>query len=195
MVVHFSVDKYRYSVGNRATPLALSFEGLNNPFSISGEFVIGYNGTLAQTTAVDAWKFWLSGSTLTNPYQYNASQSGTDETNESSTGASNAGIFKNGDMLESNIITKNGTEIGALADVKINGTTLTLENVTVYAKGGDIKNQVGAKDFFQWQKNIAKQAKEQGFTTLVIKGERVAGSSSANPGKEVEYVIDLTKIK
>jgi hypothetical protein len=85
--------QYWYSVGNRATPLALSFEGLNNPFSISGEFVIGYNGTLAQTTAVDAWKLWLSGSTLTNTSQYNASQS---DNNSSSTvggtsqGSSNA---------------------------------------------------------------------------------------------------------
>jgi len=50
---------------------------------------------LAQTTAVDAWKFWLSGSTLTNTSQYNVSSSGTDGTNGSSTGASSTTTVTN----------------------------------------------------------------------------------------------------
>ncbi|XFO73555.1 hypothetical protein SPACI_036620 [Sporomusa acidovorans DSM 3132] len=78
--------KYWYSVGNRATPLALSFEGLNNPFSSSTEFAIGYNGTLAQTTVVDAWKIWSTGSTIMNASTNNSnSEDSTKPTNENAT--------------------------------------------------------------------------------------------------------------
>lgn len=38
-------------------------------------------------------------------------------------------------------------------------------------------------------------AKNQGFETLNIQGMRVSGSTSANPGKIVDYTIDLTKLK
>jgi len=46
-------------------------------------------------------------------------------------------------MFESKIITKNGIEIGGLADVEINGKTLTLKDVAVYSNKGDIPNAVG----------------------------------------------------
>ncbi|ADU75655.1 hypothetical protein M972_112754 [Acetivibrio thermocellus AD2] len=98
-------------------------------------------------------------------------------------------------MFESKIITKNGIEIGGLADVEINGKTLTLKDVAVYSNKGDIPNAVGARDIFKWQNEIAQQAKAQGFDTLIIKGVRAMNSTSANPGKVVEYIIDLTKLK
>ncbi|HPO97012.1 MAG TPA: hypothetical protein PLZ08_03535, partial [Bacillota bacterium] len=98
-------------------------------------------------------------------------------------------------MFESKIITKNGIEIGGLADVEINGKTLTLKDVVVYSNKGDIPNAVGARDIFKWQNEIAQQAKAQGFDTLIIKGVRAMNSTSANPGKVVEYTIDLTKLK
>ncbi len=104
-------------------------------------------------------------------------------------------LFKNGEMFESKIITKDGIEIGGLADVGINGKTLTLKDVSVYSNKGDIPNAVGARDIFTWQNEIAQQAKDQGFDTLIIKGIRATNSTSANPGKVVEYTIDLTKLK
>ena len=104
-------------------------------------------------------------------------------------------VFENGEMFESKIITKNGIEIGGLADVEINGKTLTLKDVAVYSNKGDIPNAVGARDIFKWQNEIAQQAKAQGFDTLIIKGVRAMNSTSANPGKVVEYIIDLTKLK
>lgn len=104
-------------------------------------------------------------------------------------------VFENGKMFESKIITKNGIEIGGLADVEINGKTLTLKDVAVYSNKGDIPNAVGARDIFKWQNEIAQQAKAQGFDTLIIKGVRAMNSTSANPGKVVEYIIDLTKLK
>jgi len=115
------------------------------------------------------------------------------------TGVGNKGtsstVFENGEMFESKIITKNGIEIGGLADVEINGKTLTLKDVAVYSNKGDIPNAVGARDIFKWQNEIAQQAKAQGFDTLIIKGVRAMNSTSANPGKVVEYIIDLTKLK
>jgi hypothetical protein len=68
-------------------PLALEMEGLKgNPFSTSAEFAIGYNGTLAQTAIVDAWKFWYSGFALTNTSQYNTSQNSSNSSSGNSTG-------------------------------------------------------------------------------------------------------------
>lgn len=60
---------------------------------------------------------------------------------------------------------------------------------------GDIKNTVDPRNFLQWQKEISRMAKNQGFETLNIHGMRVSGSTSANPGKIVDYTIDLTKLK
>lgn len=98
-------------------------------------------------------------------------------------------------MFESSFKTKNGVEIGGLADVEVNGTSLTLKDVSVYSNQGNIPNAVGARDIFQWQKQVSQMAKEQGFTELKIQGVRVPGSTSANPGKVVDYTIDLTKLK
>ena len=100
-------------------------------------------------------------------------------------------IFENGKDFESSI-KYNGTQIDALAEVEINQTELILKNITIYSKGAEATNQIGARAFLQWQNSVINIAKEQGFTTLRIMGERVAGSSSANPGKVVEYIIDLT---
>jgi len=54
---------------------------------------------------------------------------------------------------------------------------------------------LGQEISFKWQNEIAQQAKPQGFDTLIIKGVRAMNSTSANPGKVVEYIIDLTKLK
>jgi len=71
--------------------------------------------------------------------------------------------FENGEMFESKIITKNGIEIGGLADVEINGKTLTLKDVAVYSNKGDIPNAVGARDIFKWQNEIGSTGKASGF--------------------------------
>lgn len=68
-------------------PWALVLEGLKTPSSSAPEFAIGYNGTLAQTTIVDAWNVWKSGSTVINASTNNSS-SGNNGTNTE--GAGNA---------------------------------------------------------------------------------------------------------
>ncbi|MGG4197420.1 hypothetical protein ABEW50_28755, partial [Paenibacillus jamilae] len=105
------------------------------------------------------------------------------------------GSFKQGKLFESKIVTKNGIEVGGLAETVVKGKTLTLKDVTIYSNKGDIKNAVGPRDILQWQKEISRMAKNQGFETLNIQGMRVSGSTSANPGKIVDYTIDLTKLK
>ena len=105
------------------------------------------------------------------------------------------GTFKNGDLFESSFKTKAGTEIGILAETTISGKTLTLSDASIYSNVGDIKNQVGVKDFLQLKKQLAEIAKDEGITTLIIKGERVMNSTSANPGHVIDFTIDLTKLK
>ncbi|GLC30966.1 peptidoglycan-binding protein [Clostridium omnivorum] len=103
--------------------------------------------------------------------------------------------FKNGDLFETAIIGKSGVEIGTLADTIVEGDTLILKDISIYSNVGDIKNAVGAKDFVQMKNQIAQLAKEQGFKTLKILGERVMNSTSANPGHGIDITIDLTKLK
>ena len=72
--------KYGYSEGTRAMPWVLILEGLKTPASNSPGFAVGYNGTLAQTVAVDAWKSGYLGSTIINA-STNNSNSGDNEAN------------------------------------------------------------------------------------------------------------------
>ncbi|HOV26731.1 MAG TPA: hypothetical protein PK566_10295 [Pseudobacteroides sp.] len=98
-------------------------------------------------------------------------------------------------MFETSLVTKKGVEVSGLAEVEINGTKLILKHVVVYPKGDEIKNVVGARDILQWQKQVSKMAKQQGFTELRIQGIRMPNSTSAKPGKVVNYSIDLMKLK
>jgi hypothetical protein len=85
--------------------------------------------------------------------------------------------------------------VGVLAEVSINGSELTLSDVTIYGESGDLVNQVGAREFLTLRDQIAEQAAADGFDTLRITGMRVAGSSSAAPGKVVDLLINLSKYR
>lgn len=87
-------------------------------------------------------------------------------------------------MFETAFTTKNGINIGGLAEVEVNGTKLILKDVSIYSNVGDIPNAVGARDIFQWQKQVSQMAKQQGFTELQIQGVRAANSTSANPARQ-----------
>lgn len=89
--------------------------------------------------------------------------------------------------------TQRGT-LGVLADQTEEGDTVTLDNIAIY--GVDDHGQFtkpDIKDVLAARKELASEFKQQGFKTLRIRGLRVAGSSSANPGKEPDIVIDLTQ--
>ena len=86
-------------------------------------------------------------------------------------------------------------DVGVLAEVAVNGSELTLSDVTIYGESGDLVNQVGARQFLALRDQIARQAAAEGFDTLRITGTRVPGSSSAAPGKAVDVLIDLSKYR
>ena len=102
-------------------------------------------------------------------------------------------LFKNGELFETSFKSSSGLKIGALAETEIQGSTLTLKNITIYAEGTEIANTVGARSFIQLKNQVVQMAQQQGFTKIILQGERVMGSTSANPGKVINQVIDLTK--
>jgi RHS repeat-associated protein len=87
--------------------------------------------------------------------------------------------------------TKGG--IGILANATTKGTSLTLSNVAVYPMAsGSLTNQVGTKEILGVLKQLGGELKALGYTKLTIQGVRASG---ANPGKVVDIVVDLTKLK
>jgi hypothetical protein len=108
--------KYGYSVGNRAMPLALTFEGLKTPVSSATEFAVGYNGTLAQTVAVDAWESGYLGSTIINASTNNSNsgnnEAGTESGNTARMTTKQATAAANDLGYEStNYVTKSGEKV------------------------------------------------------------------------------------
>ena len=86
--------------------------------------------------------------------------------------------------------------IESVSEVKINGSTLRLNDVTIYPEGFsgvDAKNLVGPRDIITWKNQVIDLAKAQNFTELIISGMRAPKSSSSNPGKTIDLRIDLTK--
>ena len=77
-----------------------------------------------------------------------------------------------------------------LAEVVIVGKHLHLKDVVIY---GQEQLSGLLRELLQAKTRLIHQARAAGFETLRLSGQRVAGSSSANPGKGVDIIIDLTK--
>ena len=101
-------------------------------------------------------------------------------------------LFRDVDMYEDAMMV-NGHVIDALAEVRISedGRRVILDSVTIYARDGDIPNEVGSAAFMRWMKKIREKAKKEGFQELEFNGERVLHSTSANPGREIHRAYDL----
>ena len=102
-------------------------------------------------------------------------------------------FFNAGQLFESKFSSKSGLNLGALAEVAVDGKKLILKDIAIYAEGSEVKNAVGAKEFIQWKNLIVDMAKNDGYETLELQGVRVTNSTSANPGKSINQIIDLTK--
>lgn len=102
-------------------------------------------------------------------------------------------FFNAGQLFESKFSSKSGLNLGALAEVAVDGKKLILKDFAIYAEGSEVKNAVGAKEFIQWKNLIVDMAKNDGYETLELQGVRVTNSTSANPGKSINQIIDLTK--
>jgi uncharacterized protein YukE len=102
--------------------------------------------------------------------------------------------FVQGELYETSIGTPSAGNVGILAEVETNGEDLTLKDVAIYSDQGTVRNQVGIRDFLRALEQAKSEARAQGFKRLFIRGVRVPGSSSANPGKIIDLgPIDLTQ--
>lgn len=82
--------------------------------------------------------------------------------------------------------------VGILANASTEGTVLTLKDAAVYPmKSGTLANQLGNKQVLEALKQLGSEAKEAGYTKLVIEGTRATG---ANPGKASRVVLDLERL-
>ena len=102
--------------------------------------------------------------------------------------------FVEGELFETAIRTDAGT-VRILAETSVSGGTLTLSDLIIYADDGTLVNQVGAREFLVLREQVAREAADAGFDTLRITGVRLPTSSSANPGKTIDRVIDLSRLK
>ena len=98
-------------------------------------------------------------------------------------------IFKAGELFERTIQTSQGP-VGMLAEVAIAGKVLHLKDIVVYGQG---RFSGLLREILQAKTQLINDAKAAGFETLRITGQRAPGSSSANPGRMVDMIIDLTK--
>ena len=98
-------------------------------------------------------------------------------------------IFTHGELFERIIQTSKGP-VGMLAEVVVVGKLLHLKDVVIYGQG-----QLSGllRELLQAKAQLINQARAAGFETLRLSGQRVVSSSSANPGKVVDVIIDLTK--
>jgi hypothetical protein len=80
--------------------------------------------------------------------------------------------------------------VGLLAEVVITGNILHLKDVTMY---GQRPLRGILYELLQAKTQLINEAKAAGFAFLRMTGQRVPGSSSANPGKMIDLLIDLTK--
>ncbi|MCF8723755.1 RHS repeat-associated protein [Nitrospina gracilis] len=98
-------------------------------------------------------------------------------------------VFRQGEDFE---LTIQGSEvpISFLAEVSITGDILHLKNIAVYGEGTQpLTGQT--KYILQGKTQLTNLAKEEGFSKLRLTGVRVPASTSANPGKPIDIILDL----
>ena len=90
-------------------------------------------------------------------------------------------LFVHGDLFEYRFETVAG-EVGFLAEVEIEGTTLHLRDIAVYPTGPSQALAVGAAEVLRCFSLLEDLARDEGFDDLRITGQRLSG---ANPGATV----------
>ena len=95
--------------------------------------------------------------------------------------------FRNGDVILRTFNTSKGP-LDMAAEVQISGRTLHLKDVAVFPRGAESLS-LGTREIAALRNQLADEARRLGFDQLRITGTRVTG---ANPGKQVDILIDLT---
>ena len=94
--------------------------------------------------------------------------------------AGTTGAFSEGALLERNY-TFGSTIVGALGDVTISGSNLTISNIAIYAEGEGAAS-IGTNAVRSMFNSLATEARSQGFSSLTVSGLRYSG---AGPGRVV----------
>ena len=94
--------------------------------------------------------------------------------------------------MELEITNAEGTSATAMANVTVEGTTATLNQVTVWGTGGDLgANELGISALLDAKSAILDQAEASGLDTVVINGIRMSFGGSGttlNPGRVVQLI-------
>ncbi|MFN7769050.1 MAG: hypothetical protein ACK5UC_17740, partial [Planctomycetaceae bacterium] len=96
-----------------------------------------------------------------------------------------------GSLFERSFQTSKGP-VGFLAEVDVSGKTLHLKDVVIFGEGSTPLTGL-TKEVLAARTQLINEARAMGFERLRITGQRVASSSSANPGHLVDLIMDLTK--
>jgi hypothetical protein len=94
--------------------------------------------------------------------------------------------------IDSQIVTLH-TPLGpvdVLYDLRVEGDTLHLSSLTVYPRSPTPLSGV-LRELLTARSQVVQYARELGFARLRITAHRAAQSSSANPGKVIDVIIDI----
>jgi hypothetical protein len=89
-------------------------------------------------------------------------------------------VLKTGDLFERTYPTARGP-VDLLAEVVVEGDTLTLKDAVVYGRSPSALTGL-TRDALAARTRLIEEIKGLGFKTLIITGQRIASSSSGTPG-------------
>lgn len=98
--------------------------------------------------------------------------------------------FAEGDVIFREFQSSRGL-LDVAAEVRIQGGTLHLKDIAVYPRGAESLT-LGPREVLTLRNQLAREAADLGFDQLRITGTRLTG---ANPGKQPDMLIDLTKYR
>ena len=104
------------------------------------------------------------------------------------TGAARQLPFADGDVILRELDTSQGI-LDVAAEVEIKGGTLHLKGIAIFPRGSE-NLDLGPREVLALRSKLAQEAADLGFDKLRISGTRVTG---ANPGKQPDLLIDLSK--
>jgi hypothetical protein len=96
-----------------------------------------------------------------------------------------------GDLFERTIYTSKGP-IDMLAEVVIQGDAIHLKDVTIFPRAAEPLTGLN-REILAARTQLINEIRTQEFKQLRITGKRLATSSSAFPGKEIDVTLDVSR--
>jgi len=101
----------------------------------------------------------------------------------------NAARPATGQIFQRTIQTSKGP-VDVIAEIVVEGDKLVLKDIAIYGRGTEPLTGL-AREILSARSQLAAEARALGFKELQITGKRVATSTSANPGHEVNVTMRL----